>query len=88
MGAPTQLTSWVRRTFQVTVSVREVLTRPTPGALATLQRASAAARSTPYRWRKRRATPTGYGETSSETTFPFGSRTAFQACLFFPSTSS
>jgi len=32
----TQLTAWVRRTFQVTVSVREVLTRPTPGALAAL----------------------------------------------------
>ncbi len=32
----TQLAAWVRRTFQVTVSVREVLSRPTPGALATL----------------------------------------------------
>ncbi|MFL5350194.1 MAG: type I polyketide synthase [Hyalangium sp.] len=32
----TQLTAWVRRAFQVTVSVREVLTRPTPGALAAL----------------------------------------------------
>jgi acyl transferase domain-containing protein len=32
----TQLAAWLRRTFQVTVSVREVLTRPTPDALATL----------------------------------------------------
>ncbi len=32
----TQLTAWIRRTYQVTVSVREVLSRPTPGALASL----------------------------------------------------
>jgi phthiocerol/phenolphthiocerol synthesis type-I polyketide synthase E len=32
----TQLATWIRRTYRVTVSVREVLTRPTPGALATL----------------------------------------------------